>query len=154
MALAVREQHAEWMGLALEQARSCPEADIPIGAVVVLDGRVIGAAGNRREADSDPTAHAEVHALREAGRTLGTWRLDEAELVVTVEPCAMCAGAAMNARIKTIVFGVHEPKTGAVGSVWDLPRDRAAHPIPEVYPGVRAEECGAVLDGFFRRLRG
>ena len=153
MALAVREQHAQWMGKALDQAHRCPESDVPIGAVVILDGQVVGAACNRREADADPTAHAEVLALRQAGQALGTWRLDGAVLVVTVEPCAMCAGAAMNARVGTIVFGAHEPKTGAVGSVWDLPRDRGAHPIPQVYPGVRADECRAVLDDFFADLR-
>lgn len=153
VALAVREQHAQWMGKALDQAHRCPESDVPIGAVVILDGQVVGAACNRREADADPTAHAEVLALRQAGQALGTWRLDGAVLVVTVEPCAMCAGAAMNARVGTIVFGAHEPKTGAVGSVWDLPRDRAAHPIPQVYPGVRADECRAVLDDFFADLR-
>lgn len=128
--------------------------DIPVGAVV-LDpaGRVIAAAANRREADRDPTAHAEILALRQAAEVLGTWRLEGCTLAVTLEPCPMCAGAIVLARIDRLVFGAADPKAGAAGSVWDLVRDRRLNHRPEVISGVQASECSAELAGFFREHR-
>jgi tRNA(adenine34) deaminase len=147
------------MGLALDQARRLVAddgTDVPVGAVV-LDpaGAVLAEAVNERESAHDPTAHAEVLALRAAGRALGSWRLTGCTLVVTLEPCTMCAGAAVLARVDRIVFGAWDPRRGAVGSLWDVVRDQRLNHRPEVVPGVRAEECAAVLDDFFaaRRLR-
>lgn len=136
---------------ALAEARAAAETgDVPIGAVVVgSDGRVIGRGRNRREADHDPTAHAEVLALRAAAATSGTWRLDNATLVVTMEPCSMCAGAAVLARVARLVYGAEDPKAGAVGSLWDLVRDRRLNHRPEVISGVLADECGALVRDFF-----
>lgn len=125
--------------------------DVPVGAVVYgPDGVEIATARNERELTGDPTAHAEVLALRRAGRTRGRWRLDDCTLVVTLEPCVMCAGALVLARIATVVFGAWEPKTGAVGSQWDLVRDRRLHHRPEVYAGVLEAECAALIRDFFR----
>ncbi|WP_349827095.1 tRNA adenosine(34) deaminase TadA [Brevibacterium litoralis] len=144
------------MRQALAQARAAAAGDdVPVGAVVVdAEGRVVGRGHNLREIDHDPTAHAEVVALREAGRALGRWRLDGCTLVVTLEPCVMCAGAAVAARVDRIVFGGWDDKAGATGSVWDLPRDRASLHTPEVYSGVLAEECTALLTDFFATRRG
>jgi tRNA(adenine34) deaminase len=135
--------------------------DVPIGAVVVdADGRELAAAANAREADGDPTAHAEVLALRAAARVLHGnatehagrgWRLGGCTLAVTVEPCTMCAGAAVLARVDRIVFGAWEPRTGAVGSLWDVVRDRRLTHRPEVVAGVREAECAALLTAFFAR---
>jgi len=130
--------------------------DVPVGAVVVdPNGAVVGTGHNEREEHADPTGHAEVVALREAGRALGRWRLEGCSLVVTLEPCAMCAGAAVLARVDRIVFGAFDPKAGACGSLWDLPRDRRALHRPEVVAGVLQEECGRLLEDFFgpHRLR-
>ncbi|CAM3197344.1 tRNA-specific adenosine deaminase [Stackebrandtia soli] len=128
-------------------------ADIPIGAVVYdADGGELAAAANAREATSDPTAHAEILAIREAARVHGDgWRLEDCTLVVTVEPCTMCAGAITLARIGAVVFGAWEPKTGAVGSLWDVVRDRRLTHRPEVYPGVLADDAARLLRGFFGR---
>lgn len=124
--------------------------DVPIGAVVVgPDGTVLGRGHNVREAQHDPTGHAEVVALRRAGAALGSWRLDGCTLVVTLEPCAMCAGAAVLSRVDRIVFGAWDDKAGACGSVWDLPRDRRALHRAEVVGGVLEEECAALLRDFF-----
>jgi tRNA(adenine34) deaminase len=144
-----------WMGLALDQAASgLGTADVPVGAVVVdASGVVLGAAANRREADGDPTAHAEVLALRAAAVALGEWRLSGCTLVVTLEPCLMCAGALVLARVDRVVFGAWDPKAGAVGSVWDVVRDRAVNHRVEVVPEVRAQECGALLSAFFAARR-
>jgi tRNA(adenine34) deaminase len=126
-------------------------ADIPVGAVVVgPDGAEVGAGRNERELTGDPTAHAEVVALRRAAAATGSWRLDGCSLVVTLEPCTMCAGALVLARVSTLVFGAWEPKTGAVGSLWDVVRDRRLNHRPEVYPGVLEAECAKLLRGFFR----
>lgn len=147
------------MGVALEAARSVagdPQGDVPVGAVVLdASGRVLAQAVNERESAHDPTAHAEVLALRAAGAVLGFWRLTGATLVVTLEPCTMCAGAAVLARVDRIVFGAWDPRRGAVGSLWDVVRDRRLNHRPEVVSGVRAQECAALLDEFFaaRRLR-
>ena len=142
------------MRLALDQARRGAGTDVPVGAVV-LDpaGTVIAAAGNRREADGDPTAHAEILALRSAARALGSWRLTGCTLVVTLEPCTMCAGATTAARVGRLVFGAADPKAGAVGSLWDVVRDRRLNHQVEVIGGVLAAECGAVLREFFARRR-
>lgn len=140
---------------ALELAAAAPRTgDVPIGAVVVdADGRELGAAGNGREALADPTAHAEVLALRAAAAVLGRWRLEGCTLAVTVEPCTMCAGAIGSARVSRLVFGAWEPKTGAVGSLWDVLRDRRLTHRPEVVPGVLATECAALLRSFFATHR-
>jgi tRNA(adenine34) deaminase len=143
------------MGVALDAAREALAAgEIPVGAVVTdAGGDVLTVAGNAREALHDPTAHAEILALRGAGAALGSWQLAGCTLFVTLEPCAMCAGAAVLARVERVVFGAWDPKAGAVGSVWDLVRDRRANHRPEVVPEVRAGECAALLDEFFARLR-
>jgi tRNA(adenine34) deaminase len=121
-----------------------------VGAVVLDAGaRVIAQACNRREADADPTAHAEILALRSAARSAGGWRLTGCTLVVTLEPCTMCAGAVTAARVARLVFGAADPKAGAVGSLWDVIRDRRLNHRPEVVGGVLAAECGALLRGFF-----
>ena len=143
------------MRLALAQARLAGAGgDVPVGAVVLGPrGELIAEAPNRREADQDPTAHAELVALRSAGRGRGSWRLDGCTLVVTLEPCTMCAGAAVLARVQRIVFGAWDPKAGAVGSLWDVVRDRPLNHRPEVVAGVLEEECSAVLAGFFGARR-
>lgn len=139
------------MQVALEQARLALETgDVPVGAVVVDEsGAVIGVGRNRREADDDPTGHAEVVALRQAGERSGSWRLDGCTLVATLEPCTMCAGAAVAARVDRLVFAADDPKAGAVGSLWDVVRDRRLNHRPEVVRGVAAEESGALLRAFF-----
>ncbi|EKU47322.1 nucleoside deaminase [Brevibacterium casei] len=144
------------MDLALaEAARATAHDDVPVGAVVVdEDGRVIGSGHNRREVDEDPLGHAELIALRAAAEATGRWRLDGCTLVVTLEPCVMCAGALVGSRIARLVYGAFDEKAGGVGSVWDIPRDRAALHHPEVYAGVRAEESAALLREFFTARRG
>jgi tRNA(adenine34) deaminase len=149
----VTTNHRE-MGLAIEQAeRAESHGDVPIGAVIVRYGEVIAAAGNRREADRDPTAHAELLAIREASRVLGGWRLPGTVLYVTLEPCAMCAGAIVLARIPEVVFGAHDPKAGAAGSVMNVLDDPALNHRPKVTAGIREAECAALLTGFFRTRR-
>lgn len=128
--------------------------DVPIGALVVgPDALVLAQGANRREVDNDPTGHAEVVALRQAAQRLGNWRLDHCTLVVTLEPCAMCAGAAMQARIGRIVFGAFDEKAGAVGSLWDVVRDPRLYHQPEVVSGVLADESAHLLREFFRNQR-
>jgi tRNA(adenine34) deaminase len=136
---------------ALAEAAAAPATgDVPIGAVVVApDGAVAGRGRNRREADADPVGHAEVLALRDAAARAGTWRLDGHTLVVTLEPCPMCAGAAVLARVDRIVFGAYDPKAGAVGSLWDIPRDPRLNHRPEVVAGVLEAEAGRLLEEFF-----
>jgi tRNA(adenine34) deaminase len=140
---------------ALAEARLAPETgDVPVGAVVLdSSGAVAGRGHNAREASGDPTAHAEMVALRAAAVTLGSWRLDGCTLVVTLEPCAMCAGAVVLSRLARLVFGALDPKAGAAGSLWDLVRDRRLNHRPEVLGGVLADECGALLRGFFSSHR-
>jgi tRNA(adenine34) deaminase len=143
-------RHEEWMRRALAVA-GASGSDIPVGAVVYgPDGDELGAGCNERELTGDPTAHAEVVALRRAAAATGSWRLDGCSLVVTLEPCTMCAGALVLARVSTLVFGAWEPKTGAVGSLWDVVRDRRLNHRPEVYSGVLEAECAELLRGFFR----
>ena len=143
-------RYEPWMRRALEVATG-GSVDVPVGAVVYdPDGVELSAAGNAREATGDPTAHAEIVALRAAAARLGTWRLAGCTLVVTLEPCTMCAGALVLARIGTLVFGAWEPKTGAVGSLWDVVRDRRLNHRPAVYSGVLEAECSALVRDFFR----
>jgi len=142
------------IGLALEAARATPADDVPIGAVVLdPSGRVLGTGFNEREATDDPTARAEVIALRQAGAAFGSWQLVGCTLAVTLEPCTMCAGAIVLARVARLVFGAWDPKAGAVGSLWDVVRDRRLNHRPEVVGGVRAAECGALLEEFFAAKR-
>jgi len=138
------------MRLALEEAHRAGDEDVPVGAVVLgPDGTPVARAHNQREADGDPTAHAEIIALREAARVIGGWRLTGCTLVVTLEPCAMCAGAAVLARVDHVVYGATDPKAGAAGSLWDVLRDPRLNHRPEVTGGVLAAECGALLRAFF-----
>ncbi|NJP99149.1 tRNA adenosine(34) deaminase TadA [Streptomyces zingiberis] len=151
----VRDRWREPMRLALSEAVRAPRTgDVPVGAVVLgPDGAVLGRGRNEREAVGDPTAHAEVLALREAARARGEWRLTGCTLVVTLEPCTMCAGAAVLARVDRIVIGAADAKAGAAGSLWDVVRDRRLNHRPEVIHGVLAEECAAPLTRFFRSGR-
>jgi tRNA(adenine34) deaminase len=143
------------MRAALAEAEAAlATGDVPIGAVVLApDGTTAGRGRNVREAEQDPTGHAEVVALREAARGRGEWRLDRHTLVVTLEPCTMCAGAAVLSRVDRVVYGPFDPKAGAVGSLWDVVRDRRLNHRPEVVAGVLAEESTALLEAFFRAQR-
>ncbi len=143
------------MGSALVlAAEAAAQGEIPVAALVVApDGTVLASAVNAREATHDPTAHAEVLALRRAGEVTGDWQLTGCTLVVTLEPCTMCAGALVLARVARLVFGAWDPKAGAVGSLWDVVRDRRLNHRPEVVGGVRETECGALLEAFFAARR-
>lgn len=142
------------MEAALEQARMAGSlGEVPVGAVIVLDGAIVGRGFNAPISRHDPTAHAEVAALRDAAQRLGNYRLPGCTLYVTLEPCAMCAGAIMHARIATVVFGARDPKTGACGSVVDLFSEARLNHHAEVVEGVLAEECGALLSSFFAARR-
>jgi tRNA(adenine34) deaminase len=135
-----------------EAAAAAGHGDVPVGAVVVDgDGVIIGVGHNEREAEGDPTAHAEVVALRRAAAHRGEWRLEGCTLVVTLEPCTMCAGAIVQSRIERLVFGAFDEKAGAVGSLWDVVRDRRLNHRPEVVAGVLADESAALLRSFFGR---
>lgn len=143
------------MGAALDEARAAlATEDVPVGAVVLSPAEVvIGTGRNVREAAADPTGHAELVAIRAAAASLGSWRLDGCTLVVTLEPCTMCAGAAVLARLERVVFGAFDPKAGAVGSLWDVVRDRRLNHRPEVVGGVLADESAALLRSFFEASR-
>ena len=143
------------MEAALEQARLAVEhGDVPVGAVVVRNGDVIAARHNEREVTGDPTAHAEILAIRDAAGVVGRWRLDDCTMVVTLEPCPMCAGAMVNARVQGLVYGATDPKAGAAGSLMNLVADlRLNHRLP-VLGGVEADRCGALLVDFFAARRG
>ena len=144
-----------FMGLALDLAREAGAAgEVPVGALIVLDGEVVGRGCNQPIGRHDPTAHAEVMALRDAAARLGNYRLPGATLYVTLEPCAMCAGAIMQARIGRVVFGARDPKTGAAGSVIDLFAESRLNHHASVVGGVLAEPCGSLLSGFFAARRG
>ncbi len=144
----------ELMAAALIEARAAGEAgEVPIGAVVFRQGNIIGRGSNRTVRDNDATTHAEMVAIREASRALGTWRLEGCTLVVTVEPCAMCAGAIVLARLDRVIFGAWDEKAGMAGSVADLLRHPRLNHRPEVTSGVREEECGALVRDFFRTRR-
>jgi tRNA(adenine34) deaminase len=140
--------------LAEATAAGPARGEVPVGAVI-LDpaGAPLARAHNQRESDADPTAHAEIVAIRAAGRALGSWHLDGCTLVVTLEPCTMCAGAVVAARIARIVYGAADPKAGAAGSLWDVLRDRRLNHRAEVVGGILAEECGALLQEFFAQRR-
>jgi tRNA(adenine34) deaminase len=144
-----------WMRAALEEARAAlGHDDVPVGAVVIgPDGAELARGRNRREQSGDPTAHAEIEAMRAAARSLGRWRLDGCTLVVTLEPCAMCAGALVQARVARLVFGADDPKAGAVQSLWDLVRDPRLTHRPDVHGGVLADESAEILRAFFRARR-
>ena len=143
------------MGAALDEARhALSSGDIPVGAVVLSPaGEVLSVGHNLREAEHDPTAHAELVALRRAGVELSDWQLSGCTLVVTLEPCTMCAGAVVLSRIARLVFGAWDPKAGAVGSLWDVVRDRRLNHRPEVFSGVREAECAQLLTDFFASRR-
>ena len=146
---------SEAVALAMDEARLAYQAgEVPVGAVVIgPSGDVIARGHNERESQHDPTAHAEVLALRRAGAALGDWNLAGCTLAVTLEPCTMCAGAIVLSRVPRLVFGAWDPKAGAVGSLWDLVRDRRLNHRPEVVAGVREVECAALLDEFFAAKR-
>lgn len=142
------------MLLALEQAREAAQhGDVPVGAILVREGKVVALGHNRREIDGDPTAHAEIVALREAALDLGHWRLEGCTLYVTLEPCPMCAGALVNARIPNLVFGAFDPKAGATGSLMNICQDPRLNHRLEILNGVLAEECSSILKEFFRSRR-
>ena len=146
---------AQWMRLALDEARLAAESEeVPVGAVVVKGGEVVGRGRNRREGDGNPLAHAEIEAILEAARATGDWRLGGCSLFVTLEPCAMCAGALVLARVERLVFGARDPKAGFCGSLGDLVRDPRLNHRLEVTAGVLERECGDLLREFFSRLRG
>ena len=143
-----------FMAEALAEARlAAAEGEVPIGAVLVADGRIAGRGRNARERLHDPTAHAEILALQEASRALGRWRLTGSTMYATLEPCPMCAGALVNARVDRLVYAVADPKAGAADTLFDLLRDPRLNHRVEVASGVLAEECGALLSGFFRQRR-
>ncbi|WP_419908091.1 nucleoside deaminase [Candidatus Poriferisodalis sp.] len=142
------------MAAALEQARLAASiGEVPVGAVVVIDGEIVAARHNERESTIDPTAHAEVLALRDAAAAVGDWRLEGASLVVTLEPCPMCAGAALAARVSRVVFGAYDPKAGATATLYNLLVDPRFNHNAEVIGGVREDECGALLTEFFSAHR-
>ena len=147
--------HDAAMEIALEEARAAEaHGDVPIGAAIFHGGELLSRAGNERELRRDPTAHAEVLAIQAAAAALGGWRLPETTLYVTLEPCAMCAGAIVLARIPRVVYGTRDPKAGAAGSVFDVLREPALNHRPEVVAGVREGECAALLRDFFANRRG
>jgi len=147
-------EHEMYMGLALDLAReAATQGEVPVGAIVVKDGRVVGRGANRREQDQDPIAHAEILAIAEAAHAVGFWRLEDTTLYATLEPCPMCAGAIVNARIPRVVYGCADPKAGAVRSLFSLLDDGRLNHRCEIVSGVRADECSAVLTEFFERLR-
>lgn len=142
----------EWMKLALEEARQCGE-DVPVGCVILKDGQLLSRGRNRREADQDPTAHAEMVAIRDAARSLGNWRLKETTLICTLEPCPMCAETILQSRISKLVYGAPDLVYGATGSAFNLFSKSRTFPIPEVIGGIMEEESRQLLKDFFRRQR-
>lgn len=156
MAVPTSHERKAQMELALVEARACAHTDdVPVGAIILdAAGEVIATGRNTKERDEDPLGHAEVMAIRAAAEKLGNWRLNDCTLVVTLEPCVMCAGAILAARIPTVVYGAWDEKAGAAGSVFDLLRDRRLNHQVEVISGVLAEECGQLLTEFFREKLG
>ncbi len=137
-----------------QAAAAGPAADVPVGAVILDAGGAVLARGrNRREADGDPTAHAEIVAIRAAAAAAGRWRLDGMTLVVTLEPCTMCAGAVVESRLSALVYGAADPRAGAAGSLWDVVRDQRLAPVPEVIGGVLGQECLDIIRTFFSERR-
>ena len=146
--------HEKFMRIALREAQKAFDADeVPVGAVIAHEGNIIGKAHNQRELLRDPTAHAEMIAITQAASHIGSWRLDDTTMYVTLEPCAMCAGAIVLARMPRLVFGAWDPKAGAAGSVMDILRHPQLNHMVEVTSGVMEDECGAILKEFFARLR-
>ncbi len=146
-------EHEEYMRAALSLAREALAAgEVPVGCVVVWDGEIVGRGRNRREEEGSALAHAEIQAIHEANRRLGGWRLQKARLYVTLEPCPMCAGAILNARIPVICYGARDSRLGACGGVLNLFEESFGHK-PRIYPGILGEECAALLGDFFRSLR-
>jgi tRNA(adenine34) deaminase len=146
--------HESFMELALDEARKAAQlGEVPVGAVVVRDGEVIARGFNRRETWQDPTAHAELVAMRRAADALGSWRLTECTVYVTLEPCPMCAGTMVNARVPHVVYGARDPKAGAVRTLYAMLEDPRLNHRVEVHENVLADECGAVLTDFFREIR-
>jgi tRNA(adenine34) deaminase len=143
-----------WMGLALKEAgKAAGLAEAPIGAIIVSDGKIVGRGHNLREGKNDPTAHAEMIAIRKAAKKTGGWRLTGATIFVTLEPCLMCMGAILLARLDRVVYGCRDPKGGAAGSLYDLSSDIRLNHRLALTTGVREEECSAILSGFFAELR-
>lgn len=152
---AVNNEHEVWMIEAIIEARKAEDiAEVPIGAVIVYEGRVIGRGHNLRETSLDPTAHAEMIAIRDASQQLGAWRLSGCTLYVTLEPCPMCAGAIVQSRIDRIVFGTADPKAGCAGTLMNLLQDTRFNHRTEIVEGVLQPECAELLTAFFRKLRG
>ncbi|MCY2924755.1 MAG: tRNA adenosine(34) deaminase TadA [Planctomycetota bacterium] len=152
--MTITDQHDAWMSAAMDEARAAEAAgDVPIGAVIVRDGAIIARAHNRRIIDADPTAHAEVLAIRAAAAALGDWRLERCTLVVTLEPCCMCAGAMVLARIERLVYGAADPKAGAVDTLYRLCNDARLNHQVDIVAGVRSSDCGDLLTDFFRKQR-
>ncbi len=152
--MPITDDDRKWMRLALRQAKRALETkDVPVGAIAVHRGEIIGRGYNRREADKDPTAHAEMIAMREAAAALGMWRLDEVTLYCTLEPCAMCAGAMVLARLPRLVYAASDPKAGAAGSVVDLTRHHRLNHRVHVEGGLYADEGAELIRQFFRKLR-
>ena len=146
--------HDQAMRLALTEARAAVEhEDVPVGALVIVGDEVVSSRHNERQLTGDPTAHAEILALRDAANQLGTWRLDGATLVSTLEPCPMCAGAALNARVGHVIFGAHDPKAGAVETLYNLLDDPRLNHQAKITSGVLAAECGDILSQFFAQRR-
>ncbi|GGG26464.1 tRNA adenosine(34) deaminase TadA [Paenibacillus abyssi] len=149
------EENIKWMQAAIEEAKKAEAIlEVPIGAVIVKDGEIIGRGYNLRETKHDPTAHAEMIAIREASEHLGAWRLLDCTLYVTLEPCPMCAGAIVQSRVKQVVYGTTDPKAGCAGTLMDLLREPRFNHEVEVIKGVLQEDCASLLTQFFRRLRG
>jgi len=149
------EMDHTWMKRALALSdRAAAEGEVPVGCLIVRGSEVVGEGWNRREAEQDPVAHAEIIAVRQAAKVVGFWRLEGCTCYVTLEPCPMCAGALVNARVERLVFGADDPKAGACGTLYDIVRDRRLNHRMDVKRGVLAEECGARLSDFFSRLRG
>jgi len=137
----------------IEAGKAASLGEVPVGAVVYHGGSIIARAHNRTESDSDATSHAEVLAIRDAGKVLGNWRLQEATLVVTLEPCTMCAGAIKLSRISTVVYGASDPRAGGMGTLYDVTADTRTGPAPRVVTGISEEQCKTILKDFFLKLR-
>ena len=148
------ENEEKYMKIAIEEAEKARSiGEVPIGAIIVLNGKIIAKASNRRETEQNAIAHAEIIAIQEACRKLGTWRLESAELYVTLEPCPMCSGAIILSRIQKVVYGASDPKAGCAGTLMNLLSDSRFNHQSEVVSGILAEECGELLSQFFRELR-
>jgi tRNA(adenine34) deaminase len=148
------DDHTRYMRYALKEAeRALEEGEVPVGCVIVHEGQIVGKAHNQRETLQDPTAHAEVLAITQAAAHFGSWRLEGARMYVTLEPCAMCAGAIILSRIEEVHFGALDPKAGCVGSLMNLLEDKRFNHRPRVFSGLLAEECGGILTTFFRDIR-